>query len=190
MDILYRLRDDRLTTLYIWCDDGSTLQERVQKFDLLRKVVLGPPRIAQVIDRAEKSGSSPIIDSLTLVKLQRWSKGRVLLLGDSAHGPTLLSGQGARMGLASAEILGEELIATEDVAQACASHEKKLQPTIERLQDRSKRLAFPYIPKNAFVYYLGNLLMRVLPYSWIVSWHSSGAEMDLIEEGEGRTKKQ
>ncbi|KAJ4135009.1 hypothetical protein NW768_004619 [Fusarium equiseti] len=190
LDILYRLRDDRLAALHIWRDNGSSLRDRALGFGLLHKVILGPPRITQVIDRSEKSGSSPIIDKLTLVKLQLWSKGRVLLLGDSAHCLTLLSGQGACMALVSAEVLAKELMATRDVAQALVNHDKKLRPTIERLQDRSKRLASTYIPKNAFMYYLGNLLMRFLPYSWIVSWHSSGGEMDLIEEGEGQTKKQ
>ncbi|RBR25988.1 uncharacterized protein FIESC28_01261 [Fusarium coffeatum] len=185
LDILYRLRDDGLAALHIWRDDGSALQDRALGFGLLHKVIPGPPDITQAIDVAEKSGSSPIIDSLTLVKLSSWSKGRVLLLGDSAHCLTLLSGQGAGVALVSAEILGKELIATEDVLQALTSHEKKLRPTIERLQDRSKRLASTYIPKSAFMYYLGNLLMRFLPYSWIVSWHSSGVETDLIKEGDG-----
>ncbi|CAG7560312.1 unnamed protein product [Fusarium equiseti] len=183
LDILYRLWDDRLAALHIWRDDGSALQGRGLGFALLRKVIPGPPRIAQVIDIAEKSGSSSIIDSLTLVKLQQWSKGRILLLGDAAHCLTLLSGQGAAMTLVSAEILGKELVATEDITKALVNHDKKLRSTIVRLQDRSKRLTSNYIPKNAFMYYLGNLLMRFLPNSWIVSWHSSGAEMDLIEEG-------
>ena len=118
-------------------------------FGLLRKVIPGPPRIAQVIDRAEESDSSPIIDSLTLVKLSSWSKSRVLLLGDSAQCLALLSGQGAAMTLVSAEILGKELMATDDIKQALTHHEKKLWPTIERLQDRNKRLASTYIPKSA-----------------------------------------
>ena len=74
--------------------------------------------------------------------------------------------------------------------QALVNHEKRLRPTIERLQDRSKRLASTYVPKSAFMYYLWNLLMRFLPYSWILSWHSSRAEMDLIEGGEDQTQKQ
>ena len=69
LDIMYRLRDGRLAALHIWRDDGSALRDRALGFGLLRKVIPRPPRIAQVIDRAEKSGSSPIIDSLTLVKL-------------------------------------------------------------------------------------------------------------------------
>ncbi|KAH7179330.1 uncharacterized protein B0J16DRAFT_387161 [Fusarium flagelliforme] len=120
LDILYRLQDDRLAALHIWRDYGSALQDRALGFGLLRKVIPGSPRIAQVIDRAERSGPSPIIDSLTLVKLQRWSKG-----------------QGARMALILAEVLGKELMATEDITQALVNHEKRLRPPIERLQDRT-----------------------------------------------------
>ncbi|KAF9775289.1 hypothetical protein IL306_006613 [Fusarium sp. DS 682] len=182
-DVLYSLRGNRLAALHIWRDDLGGQQDRAHKFYLLRKAAAeGPTKVAEVIDAAERSGSPLVIDSLTMVRLPQWSKGRILLLGDSAHCLTLLSGQGAGMALVSAELLGKELMATKDVTYALLNHEKKLRPMIERLQARSRKLAATYIPKNVFVYYWRNFLTRILPYSWLASRHGNAAETNLLQE--------
>ncbi|TPX13539.1 uncharacterized protein E0L32_006010 [Thyridium curvatum] len=185
LDVLYRLRNDRLAALHIWRDDGVKLHDRQGKPRVIRDATAGRniTLIKDVLDRAEKTGYTPLIDSLTMVDLQSWSQGRVVLLGDAAHCLTLMSGQGAGMALVSAEILGKELMRTSDVAEALASHERKLRPVIERLQDRSRRMAAMYIPKSTFSYYLRNLLLKIMPYSWIVSWHvnSTKSEIELMQ---------
>ncbi|MGX9394036.1 FAD-dependent monooxygenase (plasmid) [Nitrobacteraceae bacterium UC4446_H13] len=80
-----------------------------------------------------RRGPEPTLDSLILVDLPRWSKGRVILLGDSAHCLTLVSGQGARMAIASAELLARALART-SVAEAFRQHDASLRPAINRLQ--------------------------------------------------------
>lgn len=180
LDMLYALRNNRLAALHIWRDDHTKLQDRNQRFETLRGVTSGGAElVTEVIDLAEKADASPLIDSLTMVNLQHWSKGRILLLGDAAHCLTLMSGQGAGMAIASAEILGKELMATKDVLQALANHEKKLRPPIDSLQLRSRKMAAMYIPKNRFWYWLRNILFKIMPYSWIVSYHVSGAKAEI-----------
>lgn len=185
LDVLYTLRDDRVAALHIWRDDKVQKQDRNLRFPTIRRATAGGTQlVTDVIDQAEKAGSTPIIDSLTMVLLPHWSKGRVLLMGDAAHCLTLMSGQGAGMALASAEILGKELMATQNITQALAQHEKRLRPTIERLQERSRSMAAMYIPKSTLMYYVRNFFLRFMPYSWIVSWHvsSAKAEIDLTQD--------
>ncbi len=91
-----------------------------------------------------------------------WSKGRVLLLGDSAHCLTLISGQGAGMAMTSACLLGEEL-ASGDIDAALVRHEKKLRPAIERLQTRSRKMANWFIPATPFAFHTRNTIMRLMP---------------------------
>ncbi|KAF4334891.1 FAD binding domain protein [Fusarium beomiforme] len=185
-DVLYGLRHNRLVALHIWRDGfGEQYHQafKFDKFDLLRKATTGgPTRVGEVIKSAERSNCPFTIDDLTTVSLPQWSKGRILLLGDAAHCLTLLSGQGAGMALVSAEMLGKELMATQDLTHALVNHEKKLRPMIERLQARSKKLAATYIPKNVFIYYLRNFLVRILPYAWVVKWYSHTAERNLLQE--------
>ncbi|MCH4023567.1 MAG: FAD-dependent monooxygenase [Acetobacter sp.] len=55
-----------------------------------------------------------LFDSVQMVKMPRWSKGRVLLLGDSAWCLTLYSGMGASAGMLGGQVLGEALAACPD----------------------------------------------------------------------------
>ncbi|KAI8653924.1 hypothetical protein LRP88_00338 [Fusarium phalaenopsidis] len=179
LDVFYCLRDDRLAAMHIWRDDLAHLQERDDRFGILRKVTAGgAAQVTEIIDKAEAADSAVIIDSLTMVCLPQWSKGRVLLVGDAAHCLTLLSGQGAGMALTSAEILGKALMATKDISRALANHEKRLRPVIEGLQRRSKKMAAMYIPKSIWGYHFRNLVLKVMPSSWIASWHVSSAKVE------------
>lgn len=184
LDVLYRLRDNRLAALHVWRDNNVTTWDRQGRFKTLRNAAPGRVQLVrEFMDHAEQAGCTPIIDSLTMVSLQSWSKGRILLLGDAAHCLTLMSGQGAGMAILSAEILGKELMATKDIALALANHDRKLRPVINRLQGRTQSLASMYIPKSRRVYRLRNLLLKIMPHSWIVTWFSQStkAEIDLTE---------
>ncbi|CAH0052071.1 unnamed protein product [Clonostachys solani] len=180
LDVLYTLRNNRVAALHIWRDDQTRLQDKQSQFDKIRHITSGSTKlVTDVISLAERNGSTPVVDRLTMVSLPNWHKGRVLLLGDAAHCLTLMSGQGAGMALASAEILGKELMSTNIVATALSQHERKLRPIIERLQQRSRKMAAMYIPKNTFMYHLRNFFLRFMPYSWIVSWHASSAKSEI-----------
>ncbi|MEV3977979.1 FAD-dependent monooxygenase [Nonomuraea sp. NPDC049758] len=48
-------------------------------------------------------------DAMAQVEMDRWSQGRVTLIGDAAHCPSPLSGQGTSLALVGAYVLAEEL---------------------------------------------------------------------------------
>lgn len=176
MDAFYRLRDNRLAAMHLWRSGDqpkvahATGQAAYEHLQTIAKG--GHPQIADIVQRASDAGAPVLLDSLTMVKLPTWSQGRVLLLGDAAHCLTLMSGQGAAMAMASAEMLGQELKAhPDDILLALANHEKRLRPSITRLQGHSENLASAYITSNAFVYFLRNLILKIMPYSWLVAWH-------------------
>ncbi|CAI6066499.1 unnamed protein product [Clonostachys chloroleuca] len=181
IDNFYYLRNERVVALHIWRNMATQPQDRELRFKVLRDITKGaPPLVTTILDRAEKSGSTPIIDTLTMVNLKQWSKGRILLLGDSAHCLSLISGQGACMALASAELLSVELTNTKDVAQALVNHEKKLRPIIEKLQERTRKMAGIYIPTSLLKYHLRNMFLKLMPYSWIVSWHVKNIRCEAV----------
>ncbi|KAJ4320911.1 hypothetical protein N0V84_005615 [Fusarium piperis] len=57
--------------------------------------------------------------------------------------------------------------------------EKKFRPIIERLQRRGKKMATMYIAKTTWGYHLRNLVLKVMPSSWIASWHVSSAKVEI-----------
>lgn len=52
-------------------------------------------------------------DDISQIRMDRWSRGRVALVGDAAYGPTLITGQGTSMAVVGAYVLGGELAAAD-----------------------------------------------------------------------------
>jgi len=176
----YALAGGRLAAMHVWRDKRRHLDRRTDRWGLLEEVSQAShPRVRELLALARK-GEPPVIDSLTMVTLPEWSKGRVLLLGDSAHCLTLVSGQGAGMALASAELLSRELATQPDLAQALAAHEQKLRPTIEKLQRRSRRMASVFIPESSFAFHMRNTLLRHMPKSWLGRYFSNAIKSEAL----------
>ncbi len=84
-------------------------------------------RIPEIVDRFADARSF-YADSISRVTVDRWSRGRVVLLGDSAWG-NALSGYGTGLALVAAYVLAGELrLADGDVATALAEYEVRYRP--------------------------------------------------------------
>ena len=75
-------------------------------------------------------GAAPELyyDSMSQVHIDRWSRGRVVLLGDAAHCASPASGQGTSLALVGAYVLATELAAAGDLAAGLASYERRMRP--------------------------------------------------------------
>ena len=65
----------------------------------------------EILDLVERAGTTHA-DTVGQIHLERWSRGRVVLLGDAAWCPTLYSGHGSALALAGGESLGRHLAAS------------------------------------------------------------------------------
>jgi 2-polyprenyl-6-methoxyphenol hydroxylase-like FAD-dependent oxidoreductase len=69
-------------------------------------------------------------------KTPSWSKGRIVLLADTAYCPSALSGMGTTTAIVGAYILAAELVRNPvDHAGAFAAYESQLRPWIEKIQN-------------------------------------------------------
>ncbi|TCO49716.1 FAD-dependent monooxygenase [Actinocrispum wychmicini] len=75
---------------------------------------------------AAKSADGFYFDSLSLVELDRWSRGRVVLTGDAAYCASPASGQGTSLALVGAYVLAGELASSDDPATAFARYEQEM----------------------------------------------------------------
>jgi 2-polyprenyl-6-methoxyphenol hydroxylase-like FAD-dependent oxidoreductase len=65
------------------------------------------------------------------VKMEHWSNGRIVLLGDAAYCPSPLSGQGTSLALVGAYVLADELARHRDhYAAAFAAYETRMRPFV------------------------------------------------------------
>jgi 2-polyprenyl-6-methoxyphenol hydroxylase-like FAD-dependent oxidoreductase len=85
-------------------------------------------------------------DVLRQVRMPRWSKGRVALLGDAAWCVTPLGGIGATLSVTGAHVLAGELALHGEPIEAFGAYERAMRPMVAQGQGIPKfvpRLAHP-----------------------------------------------
>lgn len=115
------------------------------------------PRILAALDDAPDL----YLDQISQVKMARWSKGRIALVGDAAYCASPISGMGTSLGMCGAYVLAGELGRHDDHAQAFAAYESIMRPYVDQAQDVplfAPRLASPHSRVGIA---LGHALLRM-----------------------------
>jgi 2-polyprenyl-6-methoxyphenol hydroxylase-like FAD-dependent oxidoreductase len=98
------------------------------------------PHLESLIDRLGTEGR---YDRFELIKLKRWSAGRVAVIGDAAHALPPNIGQGGGCAMMNALSLAVYLDSLADVPAALAAWEKTERPLTEHTQRISLLLGWP-----------------------------------------------
>ncbi|WP_025886546.1 FAD-dependent monooxygenase [Asaia prunellae] len=107
-----------------------------------------------------------LFDSVQMVKIPRWSKGRVVLLGDSAWCLTLYSGMGASAGMMGGLALAKALAAHPDnLDRGLAAFETEMRPFIRRHQRFVRLRAELFVPSTWISLKARRLLWRIMRWS-------------------------
>lgn len=103
------------------------------------------------------------IDKVSQIRMKKWTKGRVALLGDAAYCPSLLSGQGSAFAMLGAYVLAGELFACNgDYQQAFTNYEALLMPFLFKKQLSAEKFGSWFAPKTQFGLFLRNELSKLL----------------------------
>jgi 2-polyprenyl-6-methoxyphenol hydroxylase-like FAD-dependent oxidoreductase len=85
------------------------------------------------------------------VHLDRWSTGRVVLVGDAGYCPSPLTGMGTSLALVGAYVLAGELArAAGDHVRAFAAYEERMRPYVKQGQQLPPGGMNGYAPRSAF----------------------------------------
>jgi 2-polyprenyl-6-methoxyphenol hydroxylase-like FAD-dependent oxidoreductase len=98
------------------------------------------PHLASLIARLDGEGR---YDRFELIKLKRWSAGRVAVIGDAAHALPPNIGQGGGCAMMNALSLAVHLDSESDVSPALAAWERTERPLTEHTQRISWLLGLP-----------------------------------------------
>ena len=115
----------------------------------------------------EKMHTAPDLyfDAVSQIRMERWSHGRAVLLGDAGYCPALLSGQGSTLAMMGAYVLAGELnVALGDHKLAFAQYEQVFRPIVSRVQKQagaSARFLVPATPLGLWVQ--THLIPRLVP---------------------------
>ncbi|MFI7228605.1 FAD-dependent oxidoreductase [Nonomuraea angiospora] len=116
-------------------------------------------------------------DSVSQIVMDRWSRGRVVLLGDAAWCVTLFAGYGSSLAVGGADLLGTELERhPADLPAALRAWENVLRPEVLERQRKGRANTGVHAPRNRFELAMRDLPLRlatVPPVTHLLSRHLS-----------------
>ncbi|MGW6280515.1 FAD-dependent monooxygenase [Kribbella sp. NPDC055071] len=104
-------------------------------------------------------------DSITQIKLDSYSRGRVALVGDAGYCASPLSGMGTSLAVVGAYVLAGELRAAGgDYVKAFAAYDEQMKKFVIACQKLAEEGAMWFIPGSKGFMKLRNLTLRMMPY--------------------------
>lgn len=146
------LRPDNLGTTRAFLSfqrppSGYEKLAQYEQKNLLKQIFAGAGwETHRVLDALEDAGDL-YLEAVGQVKMPRWSKGRIALVGDAAYCASPISGMGTSLGLCGAYVLAGELSRHADHVDAFEAYEKLMRPYVTQAQSVPKfapRLASPH----------------------------------------------
>ena len=119
-------------------------------------------KCAELLSKMD-AASDFYFDVVSQIRMNRWSQGRISLVGDACACPSLLSGQGSTLAMVGAYILAGELKeAGGDHKRAFERYEKIFKPFIDRKQTLAQRFAKSLVPGSSFGIWRRNFFTRLM----------------------------
>jgi len=147
------LPGDRTLLLFVFRDEhlsdaplASEEERRAALVSAFEGVGWECPQILGALERVDDL----YFDRVSQIRMERWTKGRVALIGDAAACVSLLAGEGTGLAMAEAYVLAGELDrAGGDHARAFARYQELLGPFLAKKQAGARRLASSFAPRTS-----------------------------------------
>lgn len=102
-------------------------------------------------------------DRVSQIRMDRWSNGRIVLVGDSGACVSLLAGEGAGLAMLEAYTLAGELHrAGGNYTTAFEAYEQRLRDELKRKQDQVRHIAGFFAPKNKLGVFIRTTTIKML----------------------------
>jgi 2-polyprenyl-6-methoxyphenol hydroxylase-like FAD-dependent oxidoreductase len=159
----FALRGDRTMFLFIFrAGHGST---GVPPKEELRNQFGDVGWEARDILAALDDADDLYFDVVSQIRMDRWSQGRALLIGDAAGCISLLGGEGTGLAIAEAYVLAGELVrAGSDYRRAFDAYEARLRPFIKAKQANAVRYIPFFATRTRFGLWFRNVAMRTMNF--------------------------
>lgn len=144
------LRDDKVLFLFVFAEGADVPMHHLPSQKHLLREKYGAcqwecPHILDALDAAPEL----YFDRVSQIKMDRWSRGRVALVGDAAYCVSLLAGQGSALAMTGAYVLAGELARSAGRHEdAFERYEKLLRDFISTKQQGAERFASAFAPRT------------------------------------------
>jgi 2-polyprenyl-6-methoxyphenol hydroxylase-like FAD-dependent oxidoreductase len=184
----FSMRDDATMIMFVASEAGappSGLDDPTAQKAYLRDRFEGPDWELPQIFAALGACTDLYFDRVSQIRMDRWTKGRVALVGDAAYAPSLLAGQGAALAIVGAYVLAGEVAraaaGTAGLEQALGRYESALRPFMLAKQDAAARLAGSFAPRTRLGIFLRNQITRALRLRFVARRAFGSALIDKID---------
>ncbi len=184
----FALRDDRTLFLFIFRAPRQQLphSDETAKALLRNRFADAGWECRRILDHLDDADDL-YCDAVSQIRLDRWSQGRVALLGDAAAAVSLLAGEGTGLGILEAYVLAGELQrAGGDHRVAFGAYEQRLAKFISAKQAGARKFVAFFAPRTRRGLALRNLGMRALgikPLAKLASARNFRDEFELPDYG-------
>jgi len=158
----FTLRDNRTLFLFVFTADKAEQPATPgARKSLLRNLYSdGGWECAAILNKLDQIDEI-YLDSVSQIRMKRWSRGRIALVGDAAFCVSLLAGQGSALAMISAYVLAGELaVAQGRYQQAFDRYERLLRNYIATKQRGAERFASAFAPKTQLGLSFRNLVVK------------------------------
>ena len=162
----FSLRGDRMMFSFLFASERMTSPEPLDakgRKALLHQVFADAgwecPQILQAMDQI----SDMYYDRVSQIRMDGWSKGRVILIGDAAACVSLMAGEGAGLAMTEAYVLAGELNrAGHDYQAAFRRYEQLLRSFVEGKQKSARYFASAFVPKTRVGVWIRNQVTKLM----------------------------
>lgn len=159
---VYPQNDGQWMVFVIYRADDPTLPAPAGRKAELQRRLHGAGWITRQLLDALNDDDYIFYDTITQIVVPRWYNNHVVLIGDAAHCPTLISGQGASMAMAGAYYLSQALHHHAGLPDALAEYDTRLRPHIERIQRKARNFAPNFVPSGTLRIGLVHTMLRLV----------------------------
>jgi 2-polyprenyl-6-methoxyphenol hydroxylase-like FAD-dependent oxidoreductase len=181
----FALRGDRTMFLFVFRSErltGEDPRDLDGRKAALHHVFDGAGWEAPQILRAMDGASDVYFDRVSQIVMERWSNGRVALIGDAAACVSLLAGEGTGLAMTEAYVMAGELRrAGGDYKAGFRNYEHRLRPFIEGKQKSARQFAGSFAPTTSWGIWVRNQATRLMGIPWVANRLIGSALRDDID---------
>ena len=159
----FATRNGKTLFFFVFLDrDPNTPREPAAIRETLRRAFAGNGWESDGILCALDATNEIYFDRVSQIRLDAWSRDRIVLVGDAAACPSLLAGEGAALAMVASYVLAGELRLSKSVPLALAAYEARLRPLILAKQKAAARFASAFAPRTRAGLTIRNIVSKAL----------------------------
>lgn len=153
--------------LFLWSSEplDYTYSDVEQQKKLLADAMAGVQWEVPKLLESVRDSRDFYFDSLTQIKMDRWSKGRVALIGDAAYCASPASGQGTSLAIVGAYVLAGELAAAAgDHEAAFDAYQREMAVFVEANQKLGPTNVKGMVVPSKFMVWFTVRMLKLMPH--------------------------